>query len=93
MAAYEQLVQELKLWYSFPSDSPTVAEIEQILGDVLALTSADQPLTESQLARIVKARIPSVRFIRRDGMDFQDMSALLAILRAQAKEKAGPKAK
>jgi hypothetical protein len=81
----EQVREGLKRFCSFPSGHPTDAEVDQIATDVLTHERAiGRAAYQSDVEQIARACVPGTRFIRTDGLNFQDIKALLATIRAQA---------
>ncbi len=80
MASRDQFRQELRRFFTFPVGRPTDADLDLIAADVMRANTTNQ----SDVERIVVARIPQTRVHRFDGLTFQDIGALLAIIRAQA---------
>lgn len=83
---WRDLVREgLKRFCSFPAGRPTDVEIDQIAADVLAHENAlGRAAYQNEVERIAATHVPGTRFARMDGLNFQDINALLATIRAQA---------
>jgi hypothetical protein len=86
MATRDEIKQELDRWFSFPADRPTADQLDQIVFEILAFEEAsEKALSYFDVERIVVACVPSTRVPRFDGLNFQDLGALLALIRLQAK--------
>lgn len=84
----ELLLQELKRWFSFPPDHPTEADLDAILTNAATFEVAQQkPPTYADVDRIVRDVVIGTRVNRYDGLNFQDVNVLLAMLRMQAQTK------
>jgi hypothetical protein len=84
----ELLLQELKRWFSFPPDRPTEADLDAILTNAATFEVAQQkPPTYADVDRIVRDVVIGTRVNRYDGLNFQDVNVLLAMLRVQAQTK------
>lgn len=85
MKARERLAHTLKVRFGLPPDRPTDAELNQIIAAV--------PLLEAKLARSLTDhdwRLVAYHFVEFDskyiyeGLNFQDLNALFAMIRAQS---------
>ena len=81
MPSRDQLVRELVRFFTFPAGRPSEVDLDLIVADVTATTG------QADVERIVLARIPHTRVHRYDGRTFQDLSVLLALIRAHAQSK------
>lgn len=84
MSKKDLIVQELGRYFSFPPGRPTKADVDAIAAAVNRLASP----TQADVERAVTTQIPQTRVHRFDGLTFQDISALLALIRAQAQVQA-----
>jgi hypothetical protein len=82
---YDNIRKELERFCRFPAGHPTDEEVEQIVLDVVTHeNSTGKAAYQSDVEQSAKSRIPGTRFLRTDGLTFQDINALLAMIRARS---------
>ncbi|ATB41262.1 hypothetical protein CYFUS_006727 [Cystobacter fuscus] len=85
MDARESLAHILKIKFRLPPARPSDEELDAILGDVAELRrSKRRDLTEEEWGEIVYRHVKFRGKYLYEGLDFSDLNALYAMLRAQA---------
>ncbi|WNG22853.1 hypothetical protein F0U62_01545 [Cystobacter fuscus] len=85
LSARERLAHALKLQFQLPPDRPTDNELDAILQDVDDFrVRHGRKATEHEWAKIVHRHVRFEGHWRYDGLDFQDLNALFAIIQMQA---------
>lgn len=85
MTPREAFAHKLKLRFRLPPNRPTDPELDAITRDAVALASrAGRALTEDEWETIVYAHVKFQGHYIYEGLDFQDLNALFALMQAQA---------
>ena len=82
---HDSVRRELERFCRFPPGHPTDEEVDRIVLDTAAHESrTGKTAYQSDVEQIAKAHIPGTRFLCIDGLTFQDINALLALIRARS---------
>jgi hypothetical protein len=80
MTVKERLAHALKVKFGLPPDRPTDSELASIVGDA---AKYGRKLTDEEWRNIVDRHVRGAQKHVYEGLDFSDLNALFAILRAQ----------
>jgi hypothetical protein len=85
MTSHERLAHTLKVRFGLPRDRPTDAELNQIIRDVTQNEQAlGRPLTDDEWKQITYRHVRFTGKYIYEGLNFQDLNAMLSVIRAQA---------
>jgi hypothetical protein len=85
MSPRERLAHSLKIRFRLPPDRPTDDELDAILRDVEVFQAfQDDEATEEDWARIVARHVPFKGRNLHEGLDFQDLNVLFALIQTQS---------
>jgi hypothetical protein len=85
MTSRESLAYQLKIQFELPPDRPTNVELDLILTDVAAFERArGRAPTKEEWRAITRARVRFTGSHFYKGLNFQDLNALLTMIRLQA---------
>jgi hypothetical protein len=85
MTLTESLRHHLKVQFRLPPNRPDDDELQAIVAEVLLEEDTlGRPLLNEELREIVHRHVQFKGFYKYEGLDFQDLNALFAQVRAQA---------
>jgi len=85
MSPRERLAHSLKIRFRLPPDRPTDDELDAILRDVEVFQAfQDEEVTEEDWAKIVARHVPFKGRNLYEGLDFQDLNVLFALIQTQS---------
>jgi hypothetical protein len=85
MSPRERLAHSLMLRFQLPPGRPTDAELDAILHDIeIFQASHGKEATEGDWAKIVSRHVRFTGRYRYDGLDFQDLNVLFALIQTQS---------
>lgn len=88
MTLGERLAHVLKLKFRLPPDRPTDAELLAIVGEAIdAETRRGRALTDDEWAEITYRHVVFKGKYLYEGLNFQDLNGLLAMVRAHVQSK------
>ncbi len=91
MTPRRTLAHQLKVQFALPPDRPTEAELDLIVEDIATIEArAGRAASKEEWRTVTSERVRHDGGYFYKGLTFQDLNALLAVIRAQAQTQTQP---